>query len=71
MNKEMRARSYAVFASLAQERGIKPAKVASDLGLFASTLSDWKRNKSAPNAESLYKISKYFGVDISVFLEDE
>ena len=49
----------------------KPADLVKDLGLYSTIFTAWKKGENMSNAENLYKIAKYCGVDISVFLEEE
>lgn len=66
----MREKSYQVFTRLLERDEKTPAVVAKDLGFSPTLFSDWKSNKSAPNAEKLVKIADYFGESITVFLSE-
>ncbi len=62
---------YERFVSLLERDGVTAYKVAIDTGMPASTFSDWKKGKSAPKIEKLYKIAKYFNVPLEYFVDEE
>ena len=49
---------YKRYCELRDKNGLRDADIAGKLGFAKSTLSDWKRGKSRPNAENLYKIAR-------------
>lgn len=62
---------YERYEKLRNERGVTDYKVATDTGITKSTFTDWKNGRSAPKAEKLYVLAKYFGVPMEYFVEDE
>ncbi len=69
MGKENRKKSFKKLELLVNSRNITFYKLADELGLARSTFSDWKSGKSMPKTDKLIKISNYFGVEISYFIE--
>lgn len=69
MDKENRKKSFKKLELLVNSRNITFYKLADELGLARSTFSDWKSGKSMPKTDKLIKISNYFGVEISYFIE--
>ncbi len=55
---------YEIFEQLLQRYGVTAYKVSKETGITQSTLSDWKRGRSAPKTENMKKIADYFGVTI-------
>ena len=62
---------YERYCQLRDERGLRDSEVAAKLGFASSGLSDWKRGKSKPNVENLYKIAKLFDTTIEYLLTGE
>ena len=69
MDKGNRKKSFKKLELLVNSRNIPFYKLADELGLARSTFSDWKSGKSMPKTDKLIKISNYFGVEISYFIE--
>lgn len=69
MDKGNRKKSFKKLELLVNSRNITFYKLAGELGLARSTFSDWKSGKSMPKTDKLIKISNYFGVEISYFIE--
>lgn len=69
MDKGNRKKSFKKLELLVNSRNITFYKLANELGLTRSTFSDWKSGKSMPKTDKLIKISNYFGVEISYFIE--
>lgn len=69
MDKGNRKKSFEKLELLVNSRNITFYKLADELGLARSTFSDWKSGKSMPKTDKLIKISNYFGVEISYFIE--
>lgn len=69
MDKANRKKSFKKLELLVNSRNITFYKLADELGLTRSTFSDWKSGKSMPKTDKLIKISNYFGVEISYFIE--
>ena len=69
MDKGNRKESFKKLELLVNSRNITFYKLADELGLARSTFSDWKSGKSMPKTDKLIKISNYFGVEISYFIE--
>ena len=61
---------YEIYCKLRDEKGVKDATVAKMTGIGKSTFSDWKSGRSTPKRDKLYKIAKYFGVSVDVFMDD-
>ena len=62
---------YKKFEALLNEKGITCYKVSKETGISTATLSDWKSGRSKPKAEKLLILSKYFGVPMEYFMEEE
>lgn len=62
---------YEIFEQLLQRYGVTAYKVSKETGITQSTLSDWKRGRSAPKTENMKKIADYFGVTIDYLLSGE
>ena len=62
---------YEVFEQLLQKHGVTSYKVAKETGISQTAFSNWKSGRSEPGLESLNKLSKYFGVPIEYFLEQD
>ena len=62
---------YERYCSLRDSYGMKDSDVATKLGFAKSGLSDWKRGKSKPNVENLYKIAKLFNTTVEYLLVGE
>ncbi len=56
---------YERLDALLNERGITAYRLAKDLGISQSSLSEWKRGNSIPKHERLVKIAAYFSVPVS------
>jgi transcriptional regulator with XRE-family HTH domain len=69
LDKANRKKSFKKLELLVNSRNITFYKLADELGLARSTFSDWKSGKSMPKTDKLIKISNYFGVEISYFIE--
>lgn len=50
---------------LLKESGITPYKLAKEVGISQSSLSEWKRGNSIPKYEKLMKIAHYFNVPVT------
>ena len=60
---------YEVILQLCEQKGIKPGKMCSDLGISRSTVSELKSGRSHTlKLEKAQKIADYFGVGIEVLL---
>lgn len=62
---------YEVFESLCEENGIKPYKVAKDLGWGTSVFSNWKAGRYTPKADKIKKIADYFNVSVQYLMTGE
>ena len=60
---------YDIFERLCIEKGVKPSRVADEIGISRATVTNWKKNGYSPRANVLEKLSAYFGVSPSVFME--
>ncbi|MGN0527419.1 MAG: helix-turn-helix domain-containing protein [Acutalibacteraceae bacterium] len=57
---------------LCEEKGIKPATLCKECGINKSTLSELKHGRTKSlSAQTLSKISQYFGVSLDFFNEDD
>ena len=61
---------YSKYAALRDAQGITDYRVAKDLSITPSTLTDWKNGKSKPKVEKLMKIADYFNKPIDYFLKE-
>lgn len=59
---------YTIFEELCNERGIKPGRAASEMGISRAAVTRWKNEGFTPRGEALAKISAYFGVSIDYLL---
>lgn len=56
---------------LIKKQGKTVMDLSEELGISYSTVSDWKNGKKMPRGGSLQKLSDYFGVNLSVLLEED
>lgn len=61
---------YKIFEKLLKDRSVIVAEVSVATGISASTFTDWKNGKSYPKVDKLYKIAKFFGVEMEYFLPE-
>ena len=59
---------YNTFEQLCKERGIKPGRAASEMGISRAAVTRWKNEGFTPRGEALEKIAAYFGVSIDFLL---
>ena len=64
-------KSYEIFASLIEKRGITPYRVYKDTGVPQSSLSEWKRGNSMPKIDKIKKLAEYFNVSVDYLLGNE
>ena len=62
---------YEKFAELLVKNNKTAYAVSKETGIPQSVLSDWKRGRSNPKIDKLYKLANYFGVSIEYFLEGQ
>lgn len=55
---------------LMQKKGVGSYKLAKDIGVHTSTVSNW-RDGTEPKLEHLSRLAKYFGVSIEELLRSE
>lgn len=55
---------YERYCKLRDSMGLRDSDVAKKTGITPSTFSDWKKGKSAPNADKQRKIAALFGVSV-------
>ena len=48
-----------------------PSAVAEEIGIYKSTVSNWKKRKTTPTDATLRKIADYFGVSVEYLLTGE
>ena len=58
------------YDELRNKKGLTHADVARDIGINPIVFTDWKSGKSAPKADKLLKIARYFNVPVEHFIED-
>jgi repressor LexA len=63
--------NYSVLERLMAARGISAYRLSRDTGISPSSLSDWKRGRSAPKADKLSIIADYFGVSLDSLMGTE
>lgn len=60
---------YVRISSLCTQRGITGGKLCADIGISKGIITDLKAGrKKTINAETAYKIAKYFGVSVGYLL---
>jgi len=60
---------YERYVELRDKNGVTDYRVALETNIPKSTFSEWKSGQSRPGVEKLYRIAKYFGVNMEYFLE--
>lgn len=61
---------YKVFERLLEENHKTAYQVSKDTGVATATLSEWKAGTYKPKIDKLMLIADYFGVPVTVFLEE-
>ena len=61
---------YQTFNKLCKGHNVTPSKVARETSLSQGTFTAWKQDKSKPKIENLCKIANYFGVPVTMFLDE-
>jgi len=61
---------YPRYASIRDAHGLNDYAVSKATGVPASTISDWKNEKSQPGVESLIKIARVFGISVEELVGD-
>lgn len=61
---------YPRYASIRDAHGLTDYAVSMSSGVPASTISDWKNEKSQPCVESLIKIARVFGISVEQLVGD-
>lgn len=61
---------YDIFLQLCDEKGVKPTRVALDLGYSKNAATKWKTG-SIPSGAALQKLADYFGVSVDYLLGNE
>lgn len=63
---------YEKFERLCRQKGVKPGKACTDMGLSRSLSAKWKNmGTKKPSADVLEKMSAYFGISIDEILSDD
>ncbi len=57
-----------IFVDLLKSRGLSPLRLSKEIGIPKSIVYEWKDGIREPSAESLKKLSSYFGVSVSYLL---
>lgn len=60
---------YEVYKKLCAQKGVSASRASLEMGFSNSTATYWAHG-SVPKIEAMHKIAEYFGVDVSVLLED-
>ena len=55
---------YSVFEKLMKERKLTFSKIAREVGISPSTLTDWRAGRYEPKVDKRQKIADYFGVSL-------
>lgn len=59
---------YEIFMQLCQKHGETPNAIGRKLGIASSTLTDWKKGRSAPKIDKMLAIADYFGVSVEYLM---
>lgn len=62
--------SYKKFSLLCDSSGISEAIISKKTEIPQSTFSDWKKGKSSPKIDKIWRISKFFKICIEDLLEE-
>ena len=62
---------YEKYRALLDKENKTSYQVSKETGISKTAFSNWKSGRSEPGLESLNKLSKYFGVPIEYFLEQD
>ena len=62
---------YDNYVRLCAVAGKSPSAVAEAVGLYKSTVSNWKNRGTKPTDATAQKIADYFGVPVADLLEDK
>ncbi len=62
---------YEKYQALLAKENKTSYQVSKETGISQTAFSNWKTGRSEPGLESLSKLSKYFGVPIEYFLEQD
>lgn len=60
---------YERYVELRDKKGVTDYRVSEDTGITRSTFTDWKNGRSAPKAEKLLLLAKYFDVPIEYLIK--
>lgn len=69
MSKEKRIKSFLKLEKLVKKREITFYALSKELGIAPTVFSDWKAGRSTPKADKMLKITEYFNVSITEFIE--
>lgn len=62
---------YDLFHELCVRKGVTPSKACLEIGLSRALAAKWKNTKATPSADTMSKISDYFGVSTDYLLGKE
>ena len=63
---------YDRFVYLCKRKGVSPSRAALDAGISKSLVTKWKTNAAKePSPDVLRRLSSYFGVTVSVLLDED
>ena len=60
---------YERYVELRDKKGVTDYRVSEDTGITRSTFTDWKNGRSAPKAEKLLLLAKYFDVPVEYLIK--
>ena len=61
---------YSTFNKLCQDKQVTPYEVSKKTGVAQQTFSAWKKGEYEPKIDKLCKIANYFGVAVTIFIEE-
>ena len=60
-----------ILKKLLAQKGVTAYRMAADLGLPQSTVSEWLNGAYRPKADKLLLLSEYFGVSVETLMKEE
>lgn len=67
MQKDERIKSFSIVEAAMKEKGVTMYRVAKDLNIPQSTLTDWKMGRSMPKMGKMVKIAGYLDIELKQF----
>lgn len=62
---------YKVFEELLEKNNKTAYRVSEDTGIATATFSEWKKGTYKPKIEKLKILADYFGVPVTIFLDEK